>query len=79
MNNTEIKFGVEARQKLANGSQKLCDAVVSTLGPFGRNVIYNTIDGEIKSTKDGVSVAKSIKLKDPIENIGAEIVKQAAI
>lgn len=79
MNNTEIKFGVEARQKLADGCQKLCNAVVCTLGPFGRNVIYNTIDGEIKSTKDGVSVAKSIKLKDPIENIGAEIVKQAAI
>ena len=79
MNNKEIKYGTDARQKLADGVEKLSKAVITTLGPFGRNVLYNTPEGEIKSTKDGVSVARSIKLKDPIENIGSEIVKQAAI
>jgi chaperonin GroEL len=74
----QIEFNNEARQKLLNGITKLSDAVVCTLGPFGRNVIFYE-NGEIRSTKDGVSVAKSIELEDPIENIGAEIVKQAAI
>lgn len=74
-----IKFGPEARQKLLNGIDKLADAVVSTLGPNGRNVVYSE-NGQIVSTKDGVSVAKTItKLEDPIEDLGAQSVKQAAI
>ena len=74
-----IEYNQEARQKLANGAKKLSDAVSSTLGPFGRNVIIEKSNELPQSTKDGVTVAKSITLKDPIENIGAEIVKQAAI
>ena len=74
-----IKFGPEARQKLLDGIDKLADAVVSTLGPNGRNVVYIE-NGQVVSTKDGVSVAKTITdLEDPIENLGAQSVKQAAI
>ncbi len=73
-----IEFDQEAKSKLQKGVNKLGNAVSCTLGPFGRNVLYEE-NGEIRSTKDGVSVAKSITLDDPIENIGAEIVKQAAI
>jgi chaperonin GroEL len=74
-----IVYNTDARQKLADGVDKLSKAVVTTLGPFGRNVIIEKENELPQSTKDGVTVAKSIKLKDPIENIGAEIVKQAAI
>lgn len=74
-----IVYNSDARQKLADGVDKLSKAVVTTLGPFGRNVIIEKENELPQSTKDGVTVAKSIKLKDPIENIGAEIVKQAAI
>jgi chaperonin GroEL len=74
-----IEFNQEARNKLKEGANKLAKAVVSTLGPFGRNVIIEK-DGELPvSTKDGVTVARSISLEDPIENIGAEIIKQASI
>jgi len=74
-----IEYNSDARQKLAEGANKLAKAVSSTLGPFGRNVIIEKENELPQSTKDGVTVAKSIKLKDPIENMGAEIVKQAAI
>jgi len=74
-----IEYNQEARQKLAEGARKLSQAVVSTLGPFGRNVIIEKQNELPQSTKDGVTVAKSITLKDPIENIGAEVIKQAAI
>lgn len=74
-----IEYNSEARQKLAEGAKKLSKAVVSTLGPFGRNVIIEKQNELPVSTKDGVTVAKSITLKDPIENIGAEVIKQAAI
>ena len=74
-----IIYNTDARQKLADGIEKLSKAVVTTLGPFGRNVIIEKENELPQSTKDGVTVAKSIQLKDPIENIGAEIVKQAAI
>ena len=70
-----IIYNTDARQKLADGVEKLSKAVVTTLGPFGRNVIIEKENELPQSTKDGVTVAKSIKLKDPIENIGAEIVK----
>lgn len=75
----QVKLGTESRKKLSDGINKLADAVSSTLGPNGRNVIY-TENGEIKSTKDGVSVAKSIsKLEDPIEDLGAQMIKQTSI
>ncbi len=77
--NKQIEFNNEARKKLLSGITKLTNAVIATLGPSGRNVIIEK-NGELpSSTKDGVTVAKSITLEDPIENIGAEIVKQAAI
>ena len=74
-----INFGDEARGKLKNGVNQLADAVVSTLGPNGRNVVIAQNMANPQSTKDGVTVAKSIDLEDPIENMGAQMVKQAAI
>jgi chaperonin GroEL len=77
--NKNINYGPDARKKLASGINKLADAVTATLGPNGRNVIY-TENGEVRSTKDGVTVAKQIeKLEDPIEDLGAQIIKQASI
>ena len=73
-----IEFGPEGRKKLVNGIDKLADAVVSTLGPNGRNVVISN-GGIPQSTKDGVTVAKSITLSDNVESVGAEMVKQAAI
>jgi len=75
----KIEFGAEARKKVVKGIDTLADAVVSTLGPNGRNVVY-VENGMVVSTKDGVSVARQIaKLEDPIEDLGAQLVKQAAI
>ena len=74
-----IAFGPEARKQLVNGIDKLADAVVSTLGPNGRNVVIANDYGYPQSTKDGVTVAKSISLTDSIEEVGASMVKQAAI
>jgi chaperonin GroEL len=77
--NKKVEFGPEARKKIVKGINKLADAVTATLGPNGRNVIY-TEYGEVRSTKDGVSVAKQISnLEDPIENLGVEMIKQASI
>ena len=74
-----IEFGADARKKLVKGMDKVADAVVSTLGPNGRNVVY-VDQGAVHSTKDGVSVARQIsKLEDPIEDLGAQLLKQAAI
>jgi len=73
-----IEFGPGARQQLVNGIDKLADAVVSTLGPNGRNVVIAN-QGYPQSTKDGVTVAKSISLSDNVEEVGASMVKQAAI
>jgi len=74
-----IETGAVAREKLIKGINRLSDAVTSTLGPNGRNVIFN--DGEnVVSTKDGVSVAKRVdSFEDPIEELGAQMVKQASI
>jgi chaperonin GroEL len=77
--NKNIEFGSEARKKLVSGINKVANAVTSTLGPNGRNVIY-TEYGEVRSTKDGVTVAKQIsELEDPIENLGVQMIKQASI
>jgi len=73
-----IEFGPEARKKLSAGVDKLADAVTATLGPNGRNVVIAN-QGLPQSTKDGVTVARSITLEDPIEELGVQLVKQAAI
>jgi len=77
--NKNITFSTDARRALANGVDKLANAVTSTLGPSGRNVIIEQDMGMPVSTKDGVTVAKSIELKNKVENLGAQIVKQASI
>ena len=77
MKNKNVIFGNEATGKIKEGVETLADAVKVTLGPRGRNVIIER-DGKPISTKDGVTVAKSIKLKDPVKNMGVEAVKEAA-
>ena len=74
----EIFFNTEARNKLKKGVDTLANAVKVTLGPKGRNVILDKKFGAPTVTKDGVSVAKEIELKDPIENMGAQLVKEVA-
>lgn len=74
----KILYGAEARQKLALGVDALANAVKVTLGPRGRNVAYERKFGAPAITKDGVSVAKEIELIDPIENMGAQMVREAA-
>ena len=73
-----ILFGSEAREKLKKGVDTMANAVKLTLGPEGRNVILDKKFGAPSITKDGISVAKEIDLKDPIENIGAQLVKEVA-
>ncbi len=74
----EITFDTNARDRIKKGVDKLADAVKVTLGPKGRNVILDKKFGAPTVTKDGVSVAKEIELKDPIENMGAQLVKEVA-
>jgi chaperonin GroEL len=73
-----IKFDLEAREKLKNGVDALANAVKVTLGPRGRNVVIDKKFGAPLVTKDGVTVAKEIELKDEIENMGAQMVKEVA-
>ena len=74
-----IEFGSEARMKLMKGINKIADSVGITLGPKGRNVIIEKSGGlRIVITKDGVTVAREIELEDPLENIGCQIIKEAA-
>jgi chaperonin GroEL len=74
----ELGFDVEARAQLKKGVDKLARAVKVTLGPKGRNVVLDRKFGSPTVTKDGVSVAKEIELEDPIENMGAQMVKEVA-
>jgi chaperonin GroEL len=74
----EIFFDTDARDSLKKGVDTLADAVKVTLGPKGRNVILDKKFGAPSVTKDGVSVAKEIELKEPIENMGAQLVKEVA-
>ncbi len=74
----EIKFDIEARDLLKSGIDQLANAVKVTLGPKGRNVIIDKKFGAPSITKDGVSVAKEIELKDPYANMGAQMVKEVA-
>lgn len=77
--NKQVTLGTDARNNLVKGIDILADAVVSTLGPNGRNVVIANDQGVPQSTKDGVTVAKSISLKDPNQELGVQLVKQAAI
>lgn len=74
----QLKFGDDARQKMLSGINKLASAVTVTLGPKGRNVAIDKSWGSPTVLHDGVSVAKEIKLEDPFENMGAQLVKEAA-
>ena len=74
----DILFDVEAREKLKTGVDALANAVKVTLGPKGRNVVISKKFGAPHVTKDGVTVAKEIELKDPVENMGAQMVKEVA-
>ena len=76
---TIVNYGDDSRKKLIDGVNQLADAVVTTLGPNGRNVVIQSEHGIPQSTKDGVTVAKAIELEDTVENTGAQLVKQAAI
>ena len=74
----ELCFDVEARARLKSGVDKLAQAVKVTLGPKGRNVVLDRKFGSPTVTKDGVSVAKEVELEDPVENMGAQMVKEVA-
>src|SRR5690625_578834 len=74
----DIIFNTEAREGIRRGVDALANAVKVTLGPRGRNVIINKSFGAPEVTKDGVSVAKEIELKDNLENMGAQMVKEVA-
>ena len=74
----QVLLGVDARTKMIKGIDILADAVVTTLGPNGRNAVYTEGD-TVSSTKDGVTVAKSIRLKDPAQQAGVQLIKQASV
>src|SRR3984893_10544753 len=74
----EVSFNDEARQRMFRGVNVLANAVKATLGPKGRNAIIEKSFGAPTITKDGVSVAKEIELKDKLENMGAQLVKEVA-
>jgi chaperonin GroEL len=75
----ELRFNEEARSLLLAGVDQLAEAVKSTLGPKGRNVILEKITGSPVVTNDGVTIAREIHLKNQFENMGAQLVKEAAI
>ena len=74
----ELNFGNEAKSKIIAGVDKLAKAVKSTLGASGKCVIYEDARGNPVITKDGVTVAESVVLYDPVENLGATLIKEAA-
>jgi chaperonin GroEL len=73
----KLNFGADARGEMLKGVEQLADAVTATLGPKGRNVVFEKY-GEYQSTKDGVTVAKEVELEDEVQNAGAQIVKDVA-
>ncbi len=75
----ELRFGADARALLLSGVDQLAEAVKSTLGPKGRNVVLERITGSPVITNDGVTIAREVHLSDPFENMGAQLVKEAAI
>ena len=78
MASKKIVFGSDARERIRKGVDQLADTVKVTLGPKGRNVVYESSFGSPRITKDGVTVAKQIDLKDPLENMGAQMVREVA-
>src|SRR5215216_1786536 len=74
----QIVYGENSRQAILRGVNALADAVKVTLGPKGRNVVIDKKFGSPTITKDGVTVAKEIELKDPLENMGAQMVREVA-
>src|SRR3982750_4869774 len=74
----EVKFSIDARNKMLRGVDILADAVKVTLGPKGRNVVLEKSFGAPRVTKDGVTVAKEIELPDKFENMGAQMVREVA-
>ena len=78
MSAKDVKFGRSARESILRGVDILADAVKVTLGPKGRNVVLEKSFGAPRITKDGVTVAKEIELKDKFENMGAQMVKEVA-
>src|SRR5579883_872731 len=74
----QLFFDIEARNKMKKGVDTLANAVKVTLGPKGRNVVLEKKFGAPAITKDGVTVAKEIELEDPIENMGAQMVREVA-
>jgi chaperonin GroEL len=74
----EVKFGADARTKMLEGVDILANAVKVTLGPKGRNVVLEKSFGAPRITKDGVTVAKDIELKDKFQNMGAQMVREVA-
>ena len=75
----ELRFGADARRALQAGVDQLAEAVKSTLGPKGRNVILEKITGTPEVTNDGVTIAREIYLRDQFENMGAQVLKEAAV
>src|SRR3954466_3393002 len=78
MASKEVKFGVDARDRMLRGVEILNNAVKVTLGPKGRNVVLDKSFGAPRITKDGVTVAKEIELEDKFENMGAQMVREVA-
>src|SRR6266581_2941663 len=78
MSAKEVKFGVDARDRMLRGVDILNNAVEITLGPKGRNVVLDKSFGAPRMTKDGVTVAKEIELEDKFENMGAQMVREVA-
>src|SRR4026208_1959202 len=78
MSAKEVKFGVDARDRMRRGVDILNNAVKVTLGPKGRNVVLDKSFGAPRITKDGVTVAKEIELEDKFENMGAQMVREVA-
>jgi chaperonin GroEL len=74
-----INYDLEARKKLKNGVDSLAKAVIITLGPKGRNVVFEKFDGSPQMSKDGVTVAKEVELDDPIEYMGAKMLREVAV
>ena len=74
----DVRFGRDARERILKGVDILADAVKVTLGPKGRNVVIDKSFGAPRITKDGVSVAKEIELKDKFENMGAQMLREVA-
>ena len=79
MSSKEVKFGVDARDRMLRGVDILANAVRVTLGPKGRNVVLDKSFGAPRITKDGVAVAKEIELEDKFENMGAQMVREVAL